>query len=238
MLRLRGHTDTGLTSGPTLRPGTILKFRKGEIVYAQGDPATDWFEVISGTVRTCLLYSDGHRQLTGFFYPGDVFGIDSGHYASSAEAVTAVTLRRCGRGFGEEAQPSDAPPVHGALRSALDSAHACIFLLGRRTAAERLAAFLLATAKRFPADKPFDLPMSRADIADHLGLTIHTVSRTLSEFVRRDLITLDGPQSVMIEDHSGLRKLADGNEDADLPLKQIPPHANVNSTDFTPRYGS
>jgi CRP/FNR family transcriptional regulator, nitrogen fixation regulation protein len=238
MLRLRGHTDTGPKSGQTPRPGTILKFRKGEIVYAQGDPATDWFEVISGTVRTCLLYSDGHRQLTGFFYPGDVFGIDSGHYTSSAEAVTAVTLRRCGRGFGEDTRPSETPPVHGALRSALDSAHACIFLLGRRTAAERLAAFLLVTAKRFPADKPFDLPMSRADIADHLGLTIHTVSRTLSEFVRRDLISLDGPQSVMIEDYSSLRKLADGDEDADIPLKKIPSHANANNTDLTPRYGS
>jgi CRP/FNR family transcriptional regulator, nitrogen fixation regulation protein len=238
MLRLRGHTETGFKPGATPRPGTILKFRKGEIVYAQGDPATDWFEVLSGTVRTCLLYSDGHRQLTGFFYPGDVFGIDSGHYAASAEAVTAVTLRRCGRGFGEEAHPSDTPPVHGALRSALDSAQACIFLLGRRTAAERLAAFLLATAKRFPANKPFDLPMSRADIADHLGLTIHTVSRTLSEFVRRDLISLDGPQSVMIEDYNNLRKLAEGDEDADLPLKKIPPHANLNSADFTPRYGS
>jgi CRP/FNR family transcriptional regulator, nitrogen fixation regulation protein len=238
MLRLRGHTDTGSNSGVTPRPGTILKFRKGEIVYAQGDPATDWFEVISGTVRTCLLYSDGHRQLTGFFYPGDVFGIDSGHYASSAEAVTAVTLRRCGRGFGEETHPSETPPVHGALRSALDSAHACIFLLGRRTAAERLAAFLLVTAKRFPVDKPFELPMSRADIADHLGLTIHTVSRTLSEFVRRNLIRLDGPQSVMVQDYSSLRKLADGDEDADLPLKKIPPHANVNSSGLTPRYGS
>jgi hypothetical protein len=126
MLRLRGHTDIGSTSKNGNDPGTILKFRKGEIVYAQGDPATDWFEVMSGTVRTCLLYSDGHRQLTGFFYPGDVFGIDRGRYASSAEAVTAVTLRRCGRGFGEDIQPSGAPPMHGALRSALDNAHACL----------------------------------------------------------------------------------------------------------------
>ncbi len=234
MLRLRGHTETGPKSGP----GTILKFRKGEIVYAQGDPATDWFEVMSGTVRTCFLYSDGHRQLTGFFYPGDVFGIDSGHYTSSAEAVTAVTLRRCGRGFGEDVQPSETPPVHGALRSALDNAQACIFLLGRRTAAERLAAFLLATAKRFSADKPFALPMSRSDIADHLGLTIHTVSRTLSEFVRRNLIRLDGPQSIMIENYAALKKLADGDEDLDLRIKEIPPHANINSADFTPRFGS
>lgn len=237
MLRLRGHTDTGPNPAFASRPGTILKFRKGEIVYAQGDPATDWFEVMSGTVRTCLLYCDGHRQLTGFFYPGDVFGIDTGHYTSSAEAVTAVTLRRCGRGFGEDTQPSETPPVHGALRSALDSAHACIFLLGRRTAAERLAAFLLVTAKRFPVGRPFELPMSRADIADHLGLTIHTVSRTLSEFVRRDFISLDGPQSVMIEDYSSLRRLADGDENADLPLKKTPLHANANKPDLTPRYG-
>jgi CRP/FNR family nitrogen fixation transcriptional regulator len=229
MLRLRGYTEIGPKSRSTNGPGTILKFRKGEIVYAQGDPATDWFEVMLGTVRTCLLYSDGHRQLTGFFYPGDVFGFDSGRYASSAEAVTAVTLRRCGRGFGEDMQPSEVPPVHGALRSALDSAHACIFLLGRRTAAERLAAFLLETAKRFPVEKPFELPMSRADIADHLGLTIHTVSRTLSEFVRRDLISLDSPQSVMITDYEGLRQLSDGDDDADLPLKNVRPHAHVNS---------
>jgi CRP/FNR family transcriptional regulator, nitrogen fixation regulation protein len=239
MLRLRGHINTGTIIGSTNKhPDTILKFRKGEIIYAQGDPATDWFEVISGTVRTCLLYSDGHRQLTGFFYSGDVFGIEEGYYPSSAEAVTAVTLRRCGRGFGEDAQPSETPPVHGALRSALDNAQACIFLLGRRTAAERLAAFLLTTAKRFPAKKPFALPMSRADIADHLGLTVHTVSRTLSEFVRRDLIILDGPQSVLIKDYSSLRNLADGDEDADFPLKEMPLHANVNNTDLAPRYGS
>lgn len=234
MLRLRGHAETGPKAGP----GTILKFRKGEIVYAQGDPATDWFEVMSGTVRTCFLYSDGHRQLTGFFYAGDVFGIDSGHYSSSAEAVTAVTLRRCGRGFGEDAQPSENPPVHGALRSALDNARACIFLLGRRTAAERMAAFLIVTSKRFPTGKPFALPMSRSDIADHLGLTIHTVSRTLSEFVRRNLISLDGPQSIMIENYSELTKLADGDDDMDIPLKEIPPYSNSNSPDFTPRFGS
>lgn len=234
MLRLRGHTQTG----PNSAPGTILKFRKGEIVYAQGDPASDWFEVMLGTVRTCYLYSDGHRQLTGFFYPGDVFGIDTGRYSSSAEAVTGVTLRRCGRGFGEDEQLTERPPVNDALQSALNNAQACIFLLGRRTAAQRMAAFLLATAKRFCAGKPFALPMSRSDIADHLGLTIHTVSRTLSEFVRRNLISLNGPQSVTINDYGGLKHLADGDHARSGPGSRIPEHANVNSTDFTPRFGS
>ena len=234
MLRLRGHTHTG--SSPA--PGTILKFRKGEIVYSQGDPATDWFEVMSGTVRTCFLYSDGHRQLTGFFYPGDVFGIDTGSYSSSAEAVTAVTLRRCGRGFGEDEKISDGPPAHGVLQSALNNAQACIFLLGRRTAAERMAAFLLATSKRLGTDGPFQLPMSRSDIADHLGLTIHTVSRTLSEFVRRDLISLNGPQSVTIKSRNHLQQLADGTCDLPQPISEIPAHANMNGADFTPQYGS
>lgn len=233
MLSLRGHTQMRTENAP----GIVLKFRKGEMVYAQGDPATDWFEVISGTVRTCFLYGDGHRQLTGFFYPGDVFGIDCDYYASSAEAVTAVVLRRCGRGFGEETHPSDTPPVHGALRSALDNAQACIFLLGRRTAAERMAAFLLSTAQRFPANRAFVLPMSRSDIADYLGLTIHTVSRTLSEFVRRDLIRLDGPQSIMIKNFCELSKLANGDESVDFPHPETLSHNNITSIDFAPSFG-
>ncbi len=237
MLRLRGQPDHRTSEGSCAQPGAVLKFLKGEIVYAQGDPATDWFEVISGTVRTCLLYSDGHRQLTGFFYPGDVFGIDSGHYSSSAEAVTAVTLRRCGRGFGEEARGGDVPPVRGVLESALSNAQACIFLLGRRTAAERMAAFLLTTARRFRADRPFQLPMSRSDIADHLGLTIHTVSRTLSDFVRRDLISLNGPQSITIVDRAGMKRLADGEGSEDDAMPGLPPHANMNGRDFRPAFG-
>jgi CRP/FNR family transcriptional regulator, nitrogen fixation regulation protein len=238
MLRLRGHTDIGQKSDPHAAPGTILKFRKGEMVYAQGDPAADWFEVISGTVRTCLLYGDGHRQLTGFFYPGDVFGIEEGHYSCSAEAVTAVALRRCGRGSGEDLHLSDGPPVHGALRIALSNAQACISLLGRRTAAERLAAFLLSTARRFAPGKPFALPMSRGDIADHLGLTIHTVSRTLSEFVRRDLVSLNGPQSITITDYFGLCELANGDDMPTGLTDRLPHHANVNSSEPTPRFGS
>jgi CRP-like cAMP-binding protein len=233
MLRLRGHTQTGTQKGPV----AILKFHKGAIVYAQGDPATTWFEVVSGTVRTCFLYGDGHRQLTGFFYPGDIFGIDIGEYSSSAEAVTAVTLRRCWSATGEGENLTGHLPVHGALQSALTNAQACIFLLGRRTAAERLAKFLLTTSQRFSASKAFALPMSRSDIADHLGLTIHTVSRTLSEFVRRNLISLNGPQTVAIVDRDALIDLADGHEGQDGPHARIPDHANANSTDCSTRMG-
>ncbi len=215
MLNMRGHTHDAQASVTNI----VLKFRKGEIVYSQGDPATDWFEVISGTVRTCYLYADGHRQLTGFFYPGDVFGIEIGMHQASAEAVTDCRLRRVYRiGHDDRSKSEDRakPKADDVLETALRNAHACIFLLGHRTAAERMAAFLLATAQRIGAERRFQLPMSRADIADHLGLTIHTVSRTLSEFVRRGMIALNGPQTILIEDYAGLQGLAGRDEDVSL----------------------
>jgi CRP/FNR family transcriptional regulator, nitrogen fixation regulation protein len=221
MLRLRGQSH-GASAHAS---GILLKFRKGEIVYAQGDPASDWYEVITGTVRTCYLYANGHRQLTGFYYPGDVFGIEAGTHEASAEAVTSATLRRIDRNGRQDqslarfagtmpATNALPPSPNSALESALKNAQDCIFLLGHRTAAERMAAFLLATSRRIGRDKPFQLPMSRSDIADYLGLTIHTVSRTLSDFVRRGLITLNGPQIMSIDNRAGLRAL-EGRDDED-----------------------
>ena len=183
---------------------TILKFRKGEIIFSQGDPGDCWFEVISGTVRTCHFHIDGHRQLTGFFYQGDVFGVEYGLRDSAAEAVTNAVLARRPASSGGP----DAPGQNRALERALDSANQCIFLLGRRNANERVAAFLLIAAKRLSAIGSVPLPMTRGDIADHLGLTIHTVSRTISGFVRQGLIELDGPQSCRLLDPGGLRAIA------------------------------
>lgn len=183
---------------------TILKFRKGEIIFSQGDPGDCWFEVISGTVRTCHFHVDGHRQLTGFFYQGDVFGVEYGSRDAAAEAVTNTILARRPAMNGEP----DARGQNRALERALDSANQCIFLLGRRNAAERVAAFLLIAAKRLSTLGSVPLPMTRGDIADHLGLTIHTVSRTISGFVRQGLIELDGPQSCRLLDLDGLRAIA------------------------------
>ena len=190
--------------GGAIPQDTILKFRKGEIIFSQGDPGDCWFEVISGTVRTCHFHIDGHRQLTGFFYQGDVFGVEYGLRDSAAEAVTNAVLARRPASSGGP----DAPGQNRALERALDSANQCIFLLGRRNANERVAAFLLIAAKRLSAIGSVPLPMTRGDIADHLGLTIHTVSRTISGFVRQGLIELDGPQSCRLLDPGGLRAIA------------------------------
>lgn len=216
MLRLSGQRHLG--SNPV--PSIVLKFRKGEIVYAQGDPAADWFEVIAGTVRTCYLHVNGHRQLTGFYYQGDVFGIETGAHQSSAEAVTDVKLRRIYRALSEELCLTDRKRAFidsDALQGALHNARDCIFLLGHRTAPERMAAFLWATSRRIGSNCKFQLPMSRSDIADHLGLTIHTVSRTLSELVKRGIIILQGPQTVIIADSNRLGELAGLSDEEQEP---------------------
>lgn len=203
---------------------SLFTYGKSEVLYRQDDRATCWFEVVSGIVRTCRLYPDGRRQLMGFFYPGDAFGVDHDFYKASAEAVTDQVMAR--RHMNSDAVVSDA-----ALLRALKSAEDCIFLLGHRTAAERLAAFLLAFGERTGAQGRISLPMSRCDIADYLGLTIETVSRTVSDFVRRELIALDAPQLVRILDARRLRLVAgDAQEDEVEPACLASPvHALPNS---------
>jgi CRP-like cAMP-binding protein len=155
---------------------------------------------------------DGHRQLTGFFYAEDVFGVDRGNYRESAEAVTNVVLRRF---------PASSPGAAEAtgeagrkiLERALESARECIFLFGHRTAANRVAAFLIAIADRSAGKSGVQIPMTRSDIADYLNLTLHTVSRTISEFARDRLIALDGPQNVRILDLARLRLLAGDSQE-------------------------
>ncbi|WP_158213583.1 helix-turn-helix domain-containing protein [Sphingopyxis witflariensis] len=203
-----------------LRPGAHgqeieLRFRKGEIIFFQGDRSDGWFEVVSGIVRTCRFHIDGHRQLTGFYYKGDAFGVECGRREAAAEAVTNAILSRHFAAAGELESSSQ----NHALERALESANQCIFLLGRRNANERVAAFLLIAAERLESPESIPLPMPRSDIADHLGLTIHTVSRTISGFVRRGLIELDGPQMCRIIDVEGLMAVA--GEEVEAAIERL-----------------
>jgi CRP/FNR family transcriptional regulator, nitrogen fixation regulation protein len=186
----------------------LLRYSKGTVLYREGDPARFWYEIVSGMVRTCRFHADGHRQLTGFFYADDVFGVEHGRHSETAEAVTAVVIRRHPHDELITASTMDGTPSQQVLERALESARQCIFLLGHRTAANRVAAFLVAIAERIGAGEGVQLPMTRTDIADHLGLTIHTVSRTISDLARRGLIALNGPQKVRILDMRGLQSLA------------------------------
>jgi CRP-like cAMP-binding protein len=186
--------------------GQLVSLAKGVVIYHEGDRARHWYEVVSGTVRTCRFMGDGRRQLTGFFYPDDVFGVDRGYYRETAETVTSVVLQRFTKTPAEQA---DAGMAHDRiLERALESARECIFIFGHRTATNRVAAFLIAMAERSGAKCGLQIPMTRSDIADYLNLTLHTVSRTISEFAKKKLIDLDGPQNIRILNLEQLRLLA------------------------------
>lgn len=203
MISLYSHGDTE----NELQHFKLVSAAKGDSIYHEGDQALYWYEVVCGMVRTSRILADGHRQLTSFVYPGDVFGIDADLYCESAEAIIDVHLKQ----YHICAVHSDAAfdsHRHGVLERALETARQNMFLFGHRTATNRIAAFLIATANRCGTKSGLELPMTRGDIADHLSLTLHTVSRTISDLARRGLIALDGPQKWRILDLDGLHQAA------------------------------
>lgn len=192
--------------------GVTLRLAKGEELFAEGEAADYFYKVVSGTVRTCKLLSDGRRQIDAFQLPGDIFGIEAGAvHRFSAEAVDSATvmayrrssldrLTREHAAFGEQ--------VLSSMLRNLQRAQDHMLLLGRKTAKEKIASFLLDLAQRLDESDHVELPMQRNDIADHLGLTIETVSRTLTEFARSGLIALSaGSRSIALVDKAGLEFL-------------------------------
>src|SRR5579875_3739274 len=187
--------------------GTRQHLSAGKTLFAEGDPAENIYEVIRGTLRLCKLMPDGRRQITGFLSAGHLLGVSHGDlHLYTAEAITAVTLCRYPRArFARRllAVTSD------ELRSAQDQ----MLLLGRKTAVEKIASFLLTMAERQRAGDEaceIQIPMGRADIADYLGLTVETVSRTLTTLKRDGFIAIPTPVRLVLRDRKGLEKLAAG----------------------------
>lgn len=192
--------------------GLLQSFSKDEELFAEGDDTECFYEVRSGTVRTYKLLSDGRRLIDAFHFAGDIFGIEvSAQHRFSAEAVDDVTVaayRRSRLAMMSETDPVFGDRVMAATLRSLQRAQSHMLLLGRKTAQEKMATFLLAMADRLSDNECFELPMPRADIADHLGLTIETVSRTLSQFSRKGLIHLPASsRSVVLCNKAALRRL-------------------------------
>jgi len=187
-------------------------FERGEEIFAEGEPCSVFYKVVSGTVRTGKLLADGRRQIDAFHFAGDVFGLESGEEhrltAEAVDKVVVVAYRRNSFGGLVRNDPAFGELLLTSMLSTLDRAHDHMVLLGRKTALEKMASFLLeVAARRANADRA-ELPMQRTDIADHLGLTIETVSRTLTQMVRAGLIRLaDAGRTVILADKAGLRLL-------------------------------
>jgi CRP-like cAMP-binding protein len=179
------------------RATTIQAERDDEIV-AQEDPANWCYLVVSGCVRTIRLMEDGRRQVGEFLFAGDLFGWEAlDNHDFGAEAVTPVTLRRYARRDLEQLADQDrdvARKLRELSSCRLRSGREHMVLLGRKTASERIASFLLEMAARSNADarSTIELPMSRSDMGDYLGLTIETVCRRLTRLRLDGTIAING----------------------------------------------
>jgi CRP-like cAMP-binding protein len=192
--------------------GVRRSFSGGEI-YAEGDGADCWFKVISGTVRICKLMADGRRHIAEFLFTGECFGLDDqGMRLFSAEAIGNVIVMRFPRSATErliQEKPELAWRMCNMTLRSLAHAQTRMLLLGRMTASERVASFLLELAERRDVRRNLDVPMSRNDIADYLGLTIETVCRVLSALKRGGTIAIPNPHRIELCDRDALEAVVE-----------------------------
>jgi len=197
---------------------TELELKAHDPVMDEGEPADSLFNVTGGTVKLYKLLPDGRRQITGFLFEGDFLGIAMNDtYACSAEAVGNVRLCRFPRRKLEgllDKFPRLEKRLLSMASNELAQAQDQMLLLGRKTAREKLCSFLLSLSRR-AALRGFDpavvnVPMSRNDIGDFLGLTTETVSRTFTNLKRDGIIQQLEGGKVRILQPDDLQDLADG----------------------------
>ncbi|MGA8898502.1 helix-turn-helix domain-containing protein [Bradyrhizobium sp.] len=190
--------------------GAPMRFARNNEIYGEDEPAEYLYQVISGAVRTYRMLDDGRRQITAFYLPGDVFGVEAGDsHLSSAEAIcdaqilvakrSAVMARaEHEKNLGRQLWMLTARELQRVQEHSL----ALI-----KSAEERVAGFLLEMAGRNSAGAAVELPMSRQDIADYLGLTIETVSRTFTQFVHSGKISLETSRRIQLRNRLALNRL-------------------------------
>ena len=201
--------------------GATVHRAAGETIFFEGDVATHVYNLTSGVLRLSKLLPNGRRQIAGFLFPGDFLGITmEDEHAFTAEAIIPSKLCQFSRarfdGF-VDTHPHLERRLYAVAAHELAAARQQVVLLGRKTAAERVASFLLLLdARRLSSgsgeklDGFITLPMSRSDIADYLGLRIETVSRELSALKASRLIRLTTTQTIRFVDRERLEQLAEG----------------------------
>jgi CRP/FNR family transcriptional regulator, nitrogen fixation regulation protein len=186
-------------------------YRKDEEIYGEGEPAEYVYQVMTGAVRSYKLLADGRRQIGTFHLIGDVFGLESGAmHRLATEAIIDTTVRLVKRNSLEQAAEVDVKVARklwamtaGELRHAEDH----MLLLGRKTAIERVATFLLEMDRRLAVAGMMALPMCRRDIGDYLGLTLETVSRALSQLHAQGVLGFSGARQIMLRNRQQLHSM-------------------------------
>jgi CRP/FNR family nitrogen fixation transcriptional regulator len=201
----------GVLTGHAGLVATEFSYKKDEEIYGEDEPADYVYQVIKGAVRTYKLLSDGRRQIGAFHLSGDVFGLESGMtHRLAAEAISDTTVRLVKRRSLEQAAGTDVNVARklwtmtaGDLRHAEDH----MLLLGRKSAMERVANFLLEMDRRLAVAGMMALPMCRRDIGDYLGLTLETISRALSQLHSEGVLGLSGARQIVLRNRQRLRTM-------------------------------
>ena len=193
-------------------------FEPGELIVEEDATVRQVANVLSGTIKLFKLLPDGRQQITGFLFGGDFLGpMLSGEYATFAEAVDRVEL--CLFDQDRLRERMDAWPhlerrLFEDATATLDRALDWMLLLGRKTASERVASFFVMLADRVGSKSDdsavVEVPMSRSDIADYLGLTMETVSRQISALKKSGLVAAPSQHSLELTDLPALRRIAEG----------------------------
>jgi CRP-like cAMP-binding protein len=198
--------------------GMRMRLDRDDVLFSEGDDAHRWYKVVSGAIRIVKILADGRRYVVDFFLPGDFIGFDAAtSYEFTAEAIVESELVSYPRLRVDAALEENPQAGHRLLELALRRLAAAqnqMLLLGRMSAMERIATFLLTLQRRLgdrtPGAATISLAMTRLDIADHLGLTLETVSRMLNQLKRQGVIDLPHPQRICIVKPERLRALAVG----------------------------
>jgi CRP/FNR family nitrogen fixation transcriptional regulator len=208
-------------AAPALRPhaeaaelmaqlGVRLTFAKDEEIYGQDEDADLIYRVISGAVRTSRVLSDGRRQIGGFYDASELFGTEAGpthRYAAEAVGDCVILVLKASALRAAAGDEAFQRLVWTATNRELDRTQEHLLLLGRKTACERVASFLMGLADR-RATEAVNLPMGRQDMADYLGLTIETVSRMLTQLQTALVVEFASTREFRIANRGALARMA------------------------------
>ncbi|MFA6264534.1 MAG: helix-turn-helix domain-containing protein [Pseudolabrys sp.] len=190
--------------------GAVMPIARNTEIFGENEPAEYLYKVVSGAVRTYRVLNDGRRQIGAFYLPGDVFGLEAGDlHTFSAESITDSKVMLIKRSSlialaGRSADVARQLWTMAAKELQLAQDHTMLLI---KTAQERVAGFLLEMAKRAHGGDSVELPMSRQDIADYLGLTIETVSRTLTQLENSATIAVPTSRRIVLRNHAALSRL-------------------------------
>ena len=203
--------------GIDVSTGSISTFAAKETLFWEGEPARDVFKVVRGMVCLYTLMPDGRRHVLKFCHAGDLVGLSPTEaYPYTADALTDVSALRIHRGHLDQEMESNAAlrrGVLGAMHDELNRMQNQLILLGRKTAVERVASFLLAMAEQAMRDGgdgyTVELPMTRVDIADYVGLTHETVCRILGQLKKDGVIRITDPHRIELRQRDVLEDIAE-----------------------------